>query len=403
MNQWKVRNKTVSTKRRALKTHGCWFLFTCATFLAGSLLRPQETNSESANRTAPTEHSLTATVTPAENATNARAAASADDSTTASSKGGNVSGFKEALLPSGAHSSPKRTHSTPQPLTKEEILDLVLTSIKSRDPIERRKAFDRLLQEMQSDSFTMEQAMAARSAMGQNGANGEQWRLFDYAWGANHPHVAVAHIDEIPDRYRKGFMGNMLPGLASAEPRMAIELFEGLEPSMQGHFRRRLYEGLIDHNIDSATDYVYNAANPEKPDWRPMDTFARELANEQGIEGTLAWASELPEGSLRGNAWSAAYAKWTSQDPHAAVQSIVDMPHSADRNQAINGFISSLAGQDPEAAVTWAAEITEPGMRESAMVRAGVQFFKQDPGAANEWFQSSGLPESALGKMTRAN
>jgi hypothetical protein len=117
----------------------------------------------------------------------------------------------------------------------------------------------------------------------------------------------------------------------------------------------------------------------------------------------LAWAAELPEGSLRGNAWSAAYAKWTSQDPHAAVQSIVDMSPSADRNQAINGFISALAGQDPEAAVTWAAEISEPGMRESAMIRAGTQFFQRDPGAANQWFQSSDLPEAALGKMKQGN
>ncbi|NCF95048.1 MAG: hypothetical protein GWQ05_29425 [Verrucomicrobiaceae bacterium] len=245
--------------------------------------------------------------------------------------------------------------------------------------------------------------MITRSAMAGNGASGEQWRLFDYAWGANHPQIAMAHIEEIPEQHLKGFMGNMLPGLASAEPHMAIELFESFESGLQGSLRNRLYEGLIDNNIDSATEYVYDAANPEKQDWRPMDTFARELANEQGLDATLSWAAELPEGSLRGNAWSAAYAKWTSQDPHAAVQSIVDMPQSGDRDQAINGFISALAGQDPEAAVTWAAEISEPGMRESAMIRAGTRFFQQEPGAANEWFQSSDLPEAALGKMTQGN
>ncbi len=390
----------VSPTTPSLKRHGLWLLFTCAAFLTGSFLRRNEESVINAERSVPTGLTLTAINAIEENSTNVSAAASLDESTTTSSDKVNGAVLKESLLPSSA---PIRQQQSRPPLTKEEIEELVLTAIKSADPIERRKAFDRVLQEIESDSFTKEQAMITRSAMGENGASGEQWRLFDYAWGANHSQVALAHVDEIPDRYRKGFLGNMLPGLASAESQIAIELFEGLEPSLQGQLRNRLYEGLIDNNIDSATDYVYNAANPEKHDWRPMDTFARELANEQGLDATLAWAAELPEGSLRGNAWSAAYAKWTSQDPHAAAESIVDMPPSGDRNQAINGFISALAGQDPEAAVTWAAEISETGMRESAMIRAGSQFFQKDPGAANEWFQSSDLPATALGKMTPAN
>ena len=389
----------VSSTTPSLKRHGLWLLFTCAAFLTGSFLSPHEASVINTEGSVPIELTRTAVVATEEDTTNVSAVFQ-DESTVASSDPVNGAVIKESLLPSSA---PIRQQQSRPPLTKEEIEELVLTAIKSADPIERRKAFDRVLQEIESDSFTKEQAMITRSAMGENGASGEQWRLFDYAWGANHSQVALAHVDEIPDRYRKGFLGNMLPGLASAESQIAIELFEGLEPSLQGQLRNRLYEGLIDNNIDSATDYVYNAANPENHDWRPMDTFARELANEQGLDATLAWAAELPEGSLRGNAWSAAYAKWTSQNPHAAVESIVDMPPSGDRNQAINGFISALAGQDPEAAVTWAAEISEPGMRKSAMIRAGSQFFQQDPGAANEWFQSSDLPATALGEMTPAN
>jgi hypothetical protein len=382
------------------KRHGLWLLFTCVAYIAGSILRPNEASVTNAERPVPIELTQSAMVAADEESTTVSTVSSLDESTVASSDPVNGAALKESLLPSSA---PIKQQRTLPPLTKEEIEELVMTAIKSTDPIERRKAFDRVLQEIESDSFTKEQAMITRSAMGENGASGEQWRLFDYAWGANHPHVAVPHVDEIPEQYRKGFLGNMLPGLASAESQVAIDLFEGLEPGLQGQLRSRLYEGLIDNNIASATDYVYNAANPEKNDWQPMDTFARELANEQGLDATLAWAAELPEGALRGNAWSAAYAKWTSQDPHAAVQSIVDMPPSGDRNQAINGFISALAGQDPEAAVTWAAEISEPGMRESAMVRAGTQFFQQYPGAADAWFQSSDLPAAALGKMTPAN
>lgn len=284
------------------------------------------------------------------------------------------------------------------PLSKEEIEALVLQSINARDPVVRRQAFDRLLQEMRSEDFTREQAMTMRSTMHHNGANGEQWRLFDYTWGANHPEVAMAHIEEISEKHRRGYLSNMIPGLASADPRLAVELFEGLDGNLQGRLRNRLYEGLIDHDISAATEYVYDSA-PERPDWRRMDTFTRELAGEQGIDATLDWAAELPDGSLRSNAWSAAYAKWTSQDPHGAVEAIIDLPQSPDRDQAINGFISALAGQDPEAAVIWAGEINDPGLREAAMVRAGTRFFQSDEAAAQSWFEKSGLPDSARGKM----
>jgi hypothetical protein len=114
----------------------------------------------------------------------------------------------------------------------------------------------------------------------------------------------------------------------------------------------------------------------------------------------LEWAADLPEGSLRGKAWSAAYAKWTSEDPRAVSEAILDLTPSADRDQAINVFVSNLAEQDPEAAVLWAAEIGGDGLRKSAMVRVGARYFQQEPSAAAAWFESSGLPDSTLRKMT---
>ena len=81
------------------------------------------------------------------------------------------------------------------PLSEGQIEELVLASIKSSDPVERRRAFDRILQEMRQDSFTVEQAMTIRKVMHNNKASGDQWRTFDYAWGANDPEAAVAYID----------------------------------------------------------------------------------------------------------------------------------------------------------------------------------------------------------------
>lgn len=287
-----------------------------------------------------------------------------------------------------------------EPLGKARIGALVRQAVKGANPIGRRQAFDRLLEAMQADSFTREQAMMMRSAMVEHGASGELWRLFDYNWGANDPAAAAAHVDEIAEQYREGFLGNMIPGLASVDPQAAIDLFAGLQQDVQTRIRRRLFEGLIDNDVEVATSYIYGATDPRNFSWKPMDELTREIVNDQGLEPTLQWAASLPEGPLRGSAWSAAYAHWTAHDPQVAVQAIMKMPASQDKNQAINGFISALAHQDGERAVIWAGEITQPGMREAAQLRAAQQYFKQDPQGATEWFGSSGLPAEAWERLT---
>ena len=77
------------------------------------------------------------------------------------------------------------------PLGKKQIHALVVQAIKSPSPVDRRRAFDRILEEMGSSTFTREQAFTMRSAMAKNGADGRMWQLFDYAWGANDPATAV--------------------------------------------------------------------------------------------------------------------------------------------------------------------------------------------------------------------
>ena len=285
-------------------------------------------------------------------------------------------------------------------LTTEEIQSLIRESIKSANPLERRLAFDRVLQEIGSSEFTMELAMAARVTMAEDGASGDQWRLFDYAWGANHPDAAIAYLNEVPAQQNEAFLANMIPGLGSEHPQRAIELFSNLDSDLQARIRPRFLEGLIDNDTALATEYLYESTDRENYNWRPMDELARELVRNQGLESTLEWAADLPEGTLRGSAWSAAYAVWASQDPQAAVQSIIAMPRGADRNLAINGFVSAHAHQDGEMAVTWAAEIAEPSLRQDAMIRVGRQYFAQNPQAATEWFASSGLPDNAWSRVT---
>ncbi|MFP6874762.1 MAG: hypothetical protein VCA55_14770, partial [Verrucomicrobiales bacterium] len=294
-------------------------------------------------------------------------------------------------------------------------------------------------------------------------ASGEQWRTFDYAWGANDPEAAVAYIEQISEQYRNGYTGNMLPGLASVEPQTAIDLVAGMEGEVRRRMTGRLIEGLADHDIGVATEYVFGLAENEDPHaTQHMRKLAREVLDNEGLEGGLSWAENLEEGPLQGaalwqvaneftnedpeaaslwaeqfvgqeqnsrlfgevvrewddreaaSAWvdslepsqgqrdalSAVFGFRGAQDPEVAVQEIIDMPPSPDRNYAINGFISGLAVQDGESAVIWAAEITDPGMRQSAMIRAGRHFFRQDQQAATNWFASSDLPEDSWQQLT---
>jgi len=284
-------------------------------------------------------------------------------------------------------------------LSGNEIDALIGEAIKFGGPVQRRLALDRILQKIQTSEISFEDALVIKKAMREHGAKEEQ-KLIDYAIGAHQSDEAIAHLEKLPSEERVGFLKEIIPGLASENPEKAINLFESLEPELQAKVRPGFLEGLVDNDAVVATAYLYDSTDPKNPNWRPMDELAREMVSDQGLESTLDWAAELPEGSLRGNAWSAAYAVWASKDPTAAVESILEMPRGKDRNLAINGFVSAHAHKDGELAVTWAGEITEPGLKEDAQVRVGKQYYAQDPEAANQWFTSSGLPPSAWAQIT---
>ena len=286
------------------------------------------------------------------------------------------------------------------PLGKREITSLIAQAVKGSKAVDRRRAFDRILEEMQSSTFNREQAFMMRGAMAQAGVDGKLWQLFDYSWGANDPATAIAHLDEIPDHYFEGFLGNMIPGLASVDPQAAIEVFSGLEPEVASRVERRLLEGLVDNDVMVATDFIFETTDLANFDWRPMDTLTREIVRDSGMTETLEWAAELPDGPLRSSAWSAAYAAWAAQNPEGAIESIMAMDTSHERNMALNGFTAAFAHSDGSLAVEWANEISEPRVREGALMRAFRQFHRQDPRAAAQSFVSIDLPPNVWQEAT---
>ena len=286
------------------------------------------------------------------------------------------------------------------PLNKKQISGLVVQAVRASSPVERRRAFDRILEEMSSPTFTREQAFLMRAEMARNGADGRLWQLWDYAWGASDPVNAVAHLAEIDPRHFEGFLGNMIPGLASVDPQAAIEVFSALEPEVASRVERRLLEGLVDNDVMVATDFIFETTDLTNFDWRPMDTLTREIARDSGMVETLEWASELPDGPLRSSAWSAAYAAWGSKNPEGAIESIMAMNSSNDRNMALNGFTAAFAHTDGSLAVEWANEITAPQLREAALMRAFRQFHRQNPQAAAQSFAANDLPSKVWQEAT---
>ena len=450
--------------------HSFWGFFTVATFWIGTLLAPPSSVAHKnnvqrkKNEDTPNQRGVSLSLMRGiGTSTLAKSSSLSDPELEVLSRG--LAGRVESSFSSVNRSSIFESPSKRPPLSKAEIKTLVDLAIKSSDPIERRKAFDRLLEEMKSDSFNYEQAMNIRIAMHQGGANGDQWRTFDYAWGANDPASAIKEIDNIPEQYRRGFTSNMLPGLASVEPQTAIGIVEAMEGEMRQQMTGRLIEGLADYDINFATDYVIEMAESGDPNIaQHMKRLAKEVMETTGLEGGLEWVENLEEGALQATAlrsvaneyanerpeeaakWSEQFigndqnarifgeivrewgdkeaaAAWVdslepgqgqkdaisavygfkgSRTPEKALQEIQAMPQSDNKDFALNGFISGLAGQDGEAAVAWAEEITRPGMRTAAMVRAAKQYFKQDSSATQEWFVSSGLPIEAWYQISGA-
>ena len=286
-------------------------------------------------------------------------------------------------------------------LSEDEIDLLVTDSIKSSSSIERRQAMDQILQKMRNSEMSFEDALAIGEALKEQGAN-DEWELLGYAMGVYQSDEAIAHLDKIPAEERVGFIENIIPGLASENADLAINLFESLEPNEQAKVRPELLRGLVDNDTAIATDYIYDSSDLENYSWRPMAELTRELLKDKGLQPALDWANELPQGPQRRDAWSSAYAVWASKDPVAAGESVNQLPDGADRNLAINGFVSAHVHKDGEMAMTWIDAISEPGLRDAAMIRVGRQYFQRDPEAATRWYSSSGVAPSIWEQVTNS-
>lgn len=328
---------------------------------------------------------------------------------------------------------------------------LARQAVRDSNPISRRLAFSRLLA-----SLTPDNALEIREQLVSFGADGEQWRDFNYSWGALAGMEAFTFAASSEERD----LDAVLTGWASADPNGALALLDNLPEDMKGSRDRlaaNVVAGLADRDPTLATDLVLRlaregAGQPENL----IAIVASETLRTSSPEEAAAWSETLPDGALKGAAmgrianayverdpeaaarWAQRHADqdyaaraieqvadkwaerepveavtwlqnlpegrgqvaglrsvfgdWEDRDPVAAGEYLLSMPRSAQRDSAISGFSTGYAWQDPQTAIAWAQDISDPSLRQQSLARAGQAFFRKDPNSARIWLESSGLP-----------
>ena len=120
------------------------------------------------------------------------------------------------------------------------------------NPLKRELAFARLL-----GGLTPENAEEIREQLRDGSASGDQWRLFQYAWGSVDGPGALSKATEIERKdWREGAISTALSGWASADPSKAIAWLGEMDEGERGRYQDDLVNGLADSDIGLASDYV---------------------------------------------------------------------------------------------------------------------------------------------------
>ncbi len=339
-------------------------------------------------------------------------------------------------------------------LTEEQIAAVAREAFRDGNPLVRRRAFDRLL-----ENLTSENAKDMLVHLKKNRVGGDQWRDFHYAWGTIDGKAAVEHASKSEDRD----LSYTMAGWASTYPEAAIAHLSNLpeeDKRYYHHLQEALVSGMADNDTARATDYVLQLANEGNDRANHLfGVVTREVVSSVGIEEAAQWSQHLPDGDLKGAAldsvahsftnrdpeaaaqwveqfagqsfadraieevgdeWAerdpasavnwletlsegrgqnmglhSAFGEWAQRDPVAAGERITAMPRSPQRDAAISGFSRRVSYSDPGAAIEWANSIAEESSRVRALTHAGQQLFRRDRTAAEAWVGSSGLPPQA--------
>ena len=327
---------------------------------------------------------------------------------------------------------------------------LAFQALRDPNQVTRRLAFSKLL-----ESMTAENAGQIRAQLVDLGAEPDQWRDFNYSWGA----LAGRDAFDAASKTKEQDLNDTMTGWAAANPKEAMAALDNLPPELENQrdeLTRSVVAGLADTNRSLAADMVLRLSeqgNKQAPGL--MEIVARETLRADGAVAASKWSDTLPEGPLKGAAMNqiadefsrrdpaaaAAWAQiqadkdyaaraigriggqwatqnpqeavgwlvslpagtgqtagmvsamnhWEDQDPAAASNYLHSMPSSPLRDSSISGFADGYAWQNPELAIQWANSINDTQIRDRTVTRAGQIYMHQNPTGAKAWLESSGL------------
>jgi hypothetical protein len=425
--------------RNRMIVHGAWFLAALAAFGIGSLRKASPDSSRGSD--------------PSDNYGNPRTSSSAADHGSPT-----------------ARDRPRRLRETSGladgPLARlfgsKSAADLDALAFQAlRDPsqITRRLAFSKLLEAM-----TLENVGQIRAQLVDLGAEPDQWRDFNYSWGA----IAGKDAFDAAAKTKEQDLNDTLTGWAAVNPQEAMAILDNLPPELENQraeLTRSVVAGLADTDRALAADLVLRLSkegNEAAP--RLMEIVARETVRADGAAAASRWSESLPNGPLKGAAmgliadefsrrdpeaaaaWAQTHASeeyaaraiariggqwagenpqaavdwleslpsgtgqaagmktafnhWEDSDPIAASNHLLSMPSSPLRDTSISGFADGYAWQNPALSIQWADSIENAKLREQTITRVGQIYLRQDPAAGRAWLESSNLAPEIKQRIT---
>lgn len=287
-------------------------------------------------------------------------------------------------------------------LSQTEIESMAREAFNDPNPLKRQLAFARLL-----EGLTADNAESIRAQMAGGNASGDQWRLFQYAWGSVDGQGALTAAGKIEDEGRRnGAISQALSGWASADPTQAIAWLNGLENQDQkNRFQDSLVGGLADYDIGFATNYVMDlAAAGDKRAGDHMRTVASEQLRKEGPEGAARWAEALADGDVKGAALERVANSFAARDPEAAAAWAAQFATASYGTQVIDEIGEEWAEQNPTATVNWLLNLPDSRGKSAGMHSALGEWARRDPTAASQYLvdmPQSPLKDEAVGGFVR--
>lgn len=303
---------------------------------------------------------------------------------------------------SEAQTAAAKTAQEGMSLTAKEIEALAKDAFTDPNPITRNQAFSKLL-----SSMTPENVQSVMASLKENRADGQQWNLFLYAWGAMDPKGAMAHADTLQGGQKFGFLNQIVPGWAGKDPNGAVAWLESMKDGDEkNRFRSSVVGGLADYDIGFATNYVMERAKlGDKQAGEFLQTVTGEALRKNGAVGAAAWGATLPDGPLKGGALDQIAGAYTRQDPSAAAAWAAQFATADYGARVIEEVSDNWAARDPKAAIAWLNTLNDGAGKSEGTYSALREWTRRDAVAASEYLAampSSPAKDSAVSGFARS-